>query len=172
MKKLLILASLCLSMSISAFAQGYGRPNNGQRMPFQFDAVVDTAIINHIGLEADKLQQVYKLQETKQSEQREMFQGARRERGQRMSEEERQAMQEKRQAFTNEYRKQLRAIIGDQLYITYLEKMLDRQASMRFGRMGGGPRGGQGFNRGGGDNGFGGGNNGFGGNDGFGGGGF
>ena len=165
MKKTLILAGICLSMCLSAFAQNDMGRQNGRMRP-NFDAVVDTAVINHIGLDEAVLKKVYELQTTKQAEQREMFQnGMRRERGQRMSEEERQAMQTKRQEFTNQYRQQLRALIGDQLYITYLEKMLDRQSMMRFQRggfgggngqrPGGGQRGGFGGENGGG---FGGGN--------------
>ena len=169
MKKFLFLAGICLSMSMALMAQDNHRRGGGRRMPFSIDAVVDTAVINHIGLEDAVLQQVYKLQETKMAEQREQMEnGMRRERGQRPSEEELAAMREKRQAFTDQYRQQLRALIGDQLYITYLEKMLDRQATMRFNRMGGQRGGGQAFPQGG--QGFGGGN-GFG-NDGFGGGGF
>lgn len=147
MKKTLFLAGICLAMCLSAFAQNErGNRPNGQRMRMNFDAVVDTAVINHIGLDDAVLQQVYQLQTTKQEEQRAMFQNNRRERGQRMTDEERKAMQEKRQAFTDQYRKDLRALIGDQLYITYLEKMLDRQSMMRFqrGNFGGGnPMGGQ-----------------------------
>ena len=166
MKKVLILAGICLSLCGSLMAQPNGRPNGGPRGRFNLDAVVDTAVINHIGLPEATLQQVYELQKNKMEVQLEMFKSMRPGRGQRLSEEERQAMNEKRQAFTTQYRQELRAIVGDAAYITYLEKLIDHQATQRFGRMGnfggqrmggqqpgGGGFGGEGF----GGNGFGGG---------------
>ncbi len=170
MKKILILAGVCITMCLTSFAQDMqGQRQGGQRQRRSMDAVVDTAIINHMDLKAEVLQQVLTLQEAKQAQQREAMQQMRQNRnGQRMDEGERKAMQEKMQAFTAQYRKELREILGDETYIAYLEKMLDRQ-SMRM--MGGGRPGGQGGQRGGqrqggfqggfpgGDGGFGGGNN-------------
>ena len=151
MKKALIIASVCLMASFTAFAQdNMSRRSNGQRMMRNIDNVVDTAVINHIGLADATLQQVYNLQKGKMEEQKQMMQESRHERGQKLSDSDRKEMQEKRQAFTDQYRKELRSIIGDAAYVTYLEKMLDRQSSMRFGRMNGGQRpNGQGGPRGG-----------------------
>lgn len=167
MKKLLMLAGLCLAICSSVVAQDFGQGGRqgGQRGPRrQMDAVVDTAIINHMDLNQEVLQQVYKLQEAKQAEQKEAM-GNMRQRGQRMSEEGRKEFMEKQQAFTAQYRKELRALIGDENYITYLEKMLDRRPMFGGMQRGGMPRGqmggGQGFGGGqpggGFDNGFGGG---------------
>ena len=138
MKKFLVLAGICLAMCAGCMAQeAQNQRQGGQRMRRQMDAVVDTAVINHMDLKADVLQKVYTLQEAKQAEQKAQMEQMKGKRGQRPSDEERKAMQEKRQAFTAQYRKELRAILGDANYIAYLEKMLDRQG-MRM--MGGGPR--------------------------------
>ena len=96
-----------------------------------------------MNISADVLQKVYDLQKSKQEEQQKVMAGFRQQRGQRLSEEERKAMMEQREAFTAQYRKELRALIGDETYITYLEKQLNRQG-MRM-MMGGGqrPNGGQ-----------------------------
>ncbi len=145
MKKIVILAGICLTMCFSAIAQNNQR-QGGQRGPRMMDAVVDTAIINHMGIDDAVLKKIYELQESKQAEQKEMMKNARPEKGQKMSEEARKAMQEKREAFTAQYRKELRALIGDETYIAYLEKKVDRSVMMRFGgqRQGqGGQRGGQ-----------------------------
>lgn len=166
MKRIFLLACICMAVSLSAFAQNRQGGQGGQRGPrHNMDAVVDTAIINHMDLEAETLQKVLQLQSTKQAEQREMMGSLRSNRGQRMSEEDRNAMRTKMQDFTAQYRKDLRAILGDDLYISYLEKYCDRQAMMRMMRPGmqGGQRPQMGGPRGdfGGDNGFGGGDGGF-----------
>lgn len=154
MKKFLILASMCLVMSVSAIAQDKPakremaprqRPQQEQMQQRQrrsMDVVVDTAIINHMDLSAEVLQQVMALQEAKQAEQKKAMSEMRQNRnGQRMSEEERKAMREKTQAFTAQYRKELRALLGDEAYIAYLEKMVDSRNMMRMG--GGRPQAGQ-----------------------------
>lgn len=142
MKKLMMLAGLCLMVSISAVAQDFQGNRQGRGPRRQMDAVVDTAIINHMNLDEAVLQKVYQLQEAKAQEQRESM-GQTRQRGQRMSEEDRQAFMDKMQAFKTQYRKDLRAIIGDDAYILYLEKSLDNRA-MNFMRGGQGrPMGGQ-----------------------------
>ncbi len=152
MKKFLILASMCLVMSVSAIAQDKPakremaprqRPQQEQMQQRQrrsMDVVIDTAVINSLNLEAEVMEKVTALKEAKQVEQREAMKEMRATRGQQMGEEERKAMREKMQAFTAQYRKELRTILGDEAYITYLEKMLDRQNM----RMGGGMRPGQG----------------------------
>ena len=157
MKKIMILAGICLAMCTSVMAQdfegGQRGGQGGQRARRQMDMVVDTAVINHIDLKAETLQKVYELQQAKQAEQKEIMQSARPQKGQRMSDEDRKAFQEKRQAFTAQYRKELRALIGDEAYILYLERMVDRQGMMRMGGQRpqgqGGQRGGQGGQRGG-----------------------
>jgi len=135
MKKLIIIAALHLAFCLSLIGQVYKDYDRqgGQRQRRSMDMVVDTAVINHIDLNAEVLQKVYALQESKQQQQRELMQGMRPGKGQRMSEEERKAIAEKREAFTSAYRKELRELIGDEAYILYLEKMLDRQGMMRMG---------------------------------------
>jgi len=137
MKKIMILAGICLAMCTSAIAQDFGQGGQrqgGQRMRRQMDAVVDTTVINHMDINVEVLQKVYTLQEAKQKEQKAQMEEMRKNRnGQRMSEEERNAFTEKQKAFTAQYRKELRAILGDEAYIIYLEKMLDRQGMMRMG---------------------------------------
>ena len=143
MKKFLILAGICLVMSANVIGQDFNQRQGGQRSRRSMDAVVDTAIINHLNISADVLQKVYDLQKSKQEEQQKVMAGFRQQRGQRLSEEERKAMMEQREAFTAQYRTELRALIGYETYITYLEKQLNRQG-MRM-MMGGGqrPNGGQ-----------------------------
>lgn len=171
MKKFLLLASLCLAICSGVSAQDFQGRQGGQRGQrgnrMQIDMVVDTAIINHMDLSEEVLQQVYQLQEKKHAEQKEAMSSMKR--GQRMNEEELKAFMDRQQEFNAQYRKELRALLGDEAYIAYLEKMLDRRPSfgMMRGRgqmggqrpMGGGDFGGQGFGGGG-----------FGGGDGFGGG--
>lgn len=162
MKKSLFLTGLCLMMSVALMAQG--NQNNGQRQMRQMrqmDAVVDTAVINHMNLDAQVLEKVYKLQESKKAEQEAMMKESRPQKGQRMSDAERKAMQEKRETFTAKYRKELRELLGDETYILYLEKQVDRNSARQFmmrpmqnnrGQQGGGQRQGGGF---GGNGGFG-----------------
>ncbi len=166
MKKFMILAGICLVMCANAIGQDSNQRQGGQRARRMMDAVVDTAIINHMDINTEVLQKVYALQQSKQEEQRKIMGDFRQQRGQRLSDEERKAMAEKREAFTAQYRKELRALIGDETYIAYLEKQLSRQGMMRmmqgggqrgnngqFGgqRQGGGQRGGFGGGFGGGD---------------------
>lgn len=164
MKKYLIIATLGFMMGASAVAQdmnrgGIGRHNQGGRQPqsgYQMDQVVDTAVINHIDLEAEVLTKVHELQAVKKEALGAMMREMRPEKGARISEEQRKAVSEKREAFTVQYRKDLRALIGDEKYILYLEKQLDSHAphqgmmrgGMNPGQMrqmqnrGNGPRGG------------------------------
>ena len=69
MKKFLILAGICLVMSANVIGQDFNQRQGGQRSRRSMDAVVDTAIINHLNISADVLQKVYDLQKSKQEEQ-------------------------------------------------------------------------------------------------------
>ena len=152
MKKCMILLALCLTMCAVAMAQN--RPqrggNNhqmmqaGQHMPApNADAVVDTTIINHIGLSDDVLAKVYNLQQAKKESLGAMMREMRPERGTRMTEEQSKAFTEKRSEFVTNYRKELRELIGDEAYINYLEKQLDSRSLSQGMRRGGNQRGGQ-----------------------------
>ena len=165
----MIMAALLLLTGATAMAQ---RDNNlrGERrgMPGMGDMVVDTAIINQMNLEEKMHKEILMLQATKSEEMKAEMQKRREERKgnrQRFSDEERKEMMEKSKAATQAYRNELRKIMGDDLYITYLEKKLDARPMM------GRARGGQGMREGGMPQ-RGGRGGGFGGNGGFGGGGF
>lgn len=176
MKKVLVCLACMLLVCAGAVAQNRqgGRNNRqGNGRQFQPMAVIDTAVINHIGLSDEVLAQVYALQEKQAAVAEEQMKGMMPERGKRMTEEARNEMQEKTTKMKAAFRLELRNLIGDESYITYLEKQLDSRGmfggrQMQMGGMNGqrGNWGGQG-----GQGGFGGGQGGFGGGD-FPGGGF
>lgn len=96
------------------------------------DSVVDTAIINKMQLEPELVAKIIDLQQAKQEEMKTQMsqpQG----RG-RMSEEDRKAMMVRREAFTKKYRADLRSLMGDDIYVAYLEKMLDARQSFNMGQ--------------------------------------
>lgn len=184
-KKILMAAMCCLTLSMgSALAQNEmpegrnGRPMRGGAHGGMrgMEVVADTAITNHMGLTEDQLKRVEEINANYQAQMQEMMsQGRRSQEGMRLSREEREARMQQITAQKKEARQQLRSVLGDELYIQYLETQLDRLPSMMIGRggFGGehhGPRGGGrmgGGRMGGGrmDGGFG--NDGFGDNDGF-----
>lgn len=127
MKLKLMLTVACLSLAACAFAQN--RQNNGRQRGQRgnFDMVVDTAIVNRIGLDKATYDKVLTLQKNKQQEMQTLMQNSRPEKGQKMSDADRKAMMEKREAFTKGYRAEFRNIIGTEKYIEYLEKQVDRQ---------------------------------------------
>lgn len=124
MKKFILALCLC-TLSLCAWAQqNQNRQFRGPRRAT--DAVVDTAIMNKMEIAPEMMALILNLQQTKQEQMKaEMTQS--RGRGTRMSDEERQALADRRQTFSKIYRAELRAIMGDELYITYLEKMLDNR---------------------------------------------
>jgi len=124
---------------------GRNRGNHQARM-FQPLAVIDTAIINHIGLSEEMLKEVYTLQSDQEEEAKKAMEGMMPERGKRMSEDAMKGMQEKMTATKSEFRGQLRNLIGDEMYITYLEKSLDMRGMFggRNMQMGGGMQRGNG----------------------------
>lgn len=127
MKRKMFLTALCLTLAVFGFAQGRNGGAQRPTMRGNMDAVVDTAIINHMGLPEATVQQVLTLQQAKQEEMKQQMQQQQNNKGQRLSDAERNALQQKRTEFTQKYRQELRAILGDQNYITYLEKQLDRR---------------------------------------------
>lgn len=168
MKTKMILTSLLLVVGMSAMAQGGPRGNRGGRGGFNMDQVVDTAVINKLDLQPEVVAQVLELQASKADAIKEQMEKLGK-RGNNRNKEQREAMQKEREEFNAAYRAELRQILGDETYITYLEKMLDNRGMMGMPRMN---MNGQGFGQGGfpgGEGGFPGGG-GFGG--GFGGGGF
>lgn len=152
MKKIIFSLVCMLLICSAAVAQNRGgnRNRQGGGRGFQPMAVIDTAVVNHIGLSEELLAQVYALKDAQAEEAKEQMSKMMPERGKRMNEEARAEMMEKMAAMKQGFRKQLRALIGDEMYIAYLEKALDTRNMNMMRPM----QGGQGF---GGQGGFGGG---------------
>lgn len=130
MKTKLILTTLVLLVGFSVMAQNNNNRSRRINNRYNMDLVVDTAIMNKMNLEANMLTEILELQKNKQTAMREMMQQSRPSQGKRMSDEDRAKMLEQRTSFTAGYRAELRKIMGDQLYIQYLEKQLDSRQNM------------------------------------------
>jgi hypothetical protein len=175
MKKKLLTAAVCLMLGLGCLvAQDRNTQRRAQqRAPRQMDAVVDTAVLNRMQLDEAMMTQILALQNAKQTEQNAMLEAERNNRttdsnGKRVrrSDDEREAMRQQQEEFKAQYRADLHLIMGDSLYISYLEKLIDARSAMQMrpnmGQTGGNNRGGNDFgggNRGGEDfgGGFGGG---------------
>ncbi|MBR5717160.1 MAG: hypothetical protein IKX59_11280 [Bacteroidales bacterium] len=130
MKRILLAAICCMAIgmgSVMAQDQSHGRGMRGQGRQQMFQ-LADTAITNHMNLTADQQVQIAQLNESFQEQ---MKAGG--ERGKRLDKETRQAQRTQIEAKRTEARKQLRAILGTELYIEYLEKALDRRPMMMGG---------------------------------------
>lgn len=180
MKKALWAAVCCMSLGLSnVFAQN-DMPQGGRHMRGGMrggmEMVADTAITNHMELSIEQAKAIEEINTTYRAKiqslimpQNEDNKPANREEGRRMRREGRDVRMQQINAEKKEARQQLRAVLGDELYIQYLEESIDRRPMMMGGPrgghgVGGGQRGGQrGGHRGGG---FGGGfDGGFDGND-------
>lgn len=132
MKVKMILAALCLCICLGTMAQ---RPNRGRsatpNMARPANAIVDTAILNKMNLEAKMLSEILALKETKQAEFTQEMKSAHLEKGKKMDNAARKAFQEKHATFMASYRTELRKIMGTELYISYLEKQVDNRRVMR-----------------------------------------
>jgi cytochrome c556 len=126
MKTKSLLLTVCLGMALcgSLMAQSNNK-NSNRRAPRQIDAVVDTAVLNKMSLDQKVYDQVIALQQSKLTEMQEQAKQDRADR----SEEARKARQEARKTFTAGYRAELRTLLGDELYIQYLERQLDQRAT-------------------------------------------
>jgi cytochrome c556 len=126
MKTKSLLLTVCLSMALcgSLMAQSNNK-NSNRRAPRQIDAVVDTAVLNKMSLDQKVYDQVIALQQSKLTEMQEQAKQDRADR----SEEARKAREEARKTFTAGYRAELRTLLGDELYIQYLERQLDQRAT-------------------------------------------
>lgn len=152
MKKFLMAAMCCMLCAATLMAQNKGdqRPRgmNVQQMnavPVQM--VADTTISNHIGLTAKQMQKIDELNKAFVEKMRAEM-AKRRGNGKTLTEEERKAYQQEAADVRHASLKELRAIMGDDKYIEYLEKSLDDMFHKTFGRAQGGqgrpaPRGGQ-----------------------------
>lgn len=147
MKKTILAALCCLTLSAgSLVAQDnahsqFGRQGRGGR---SVEQIADTAITNHLDLQPEQLTQVEALN-TRYKEQLQAQQKGFATDGRRMSREDREARVQQFRQTRQQFRAELRTILGDSLYIQYLEESLDRQPMSMA------PRGGMnGFNQGGG----------------------
>ncbi len=138
MKKTILSLALCIAMATTAaMAQDSNRRNNTQRRaPQQMDAVVDTTVLNKMELEPQLLTQILELQTTKQAEQKATLEAERTNRTadgkrQKLTDEEREARRQEQEAFKAGYRQELRTLMGDALYIAYLERLVDARGMMR-----------------------------------------
>lgn len=100
----------------------------GRMQMFQ---LADTTITNQMGLTSAQQVEIAKLNENYREQLK-----ADNEKGKKLDKETREARRAQMEATRAEGRKQLRAILGTELYIEYLEKSLDRRPMMV-----GGPRG-------------------------------
>jgi len=138
MKKILMAAICCMTIGLGSVLaqdqpQGRGMRGPGRQQMFQ---LADTAITNHMSLTPDQKVQIAQLNEKFQEQMK--VDG---ERGKRLDKEARQSQRAKYDAQRTEARKQLRAILGTELYIEYLEKTIDRRSMMMVGPRGPRPDG-------------------------------
>lgn len=131
MKLNLILTALILSCGMNVMAQDSNNSRRVSRRGFsgERDAVIDTAIINRMNIDAKMMEEILSLQTVKKEEQKVQMEEIRKNgnKEQRRSKEARSKMIEQRQAFKTAYRLELRKIMGDELYIIYLEKVIDQR---------------------------------------------
>ena len=102
----------------------------------QMFQVADTAITNQLNLTTAQQVEIAKLNENYREQMK-----ADAENGKKLNKETREARRAQMEAKRAESRKQLRAILGTELYIEYLEKTLDRRPMMMGGQRGPRPDG-------------------------------
>ena len=127
MKKILLAAICCMTMmTCSVLAQDQPQ-RRGMRDGFrqQMFQVADTAITNQLNLTTAQQVEIAKLNESYLEQMK-----ADGEKGKKVDKETRVARRAQMEAKRAEGRKQLRAILGTELYIEYLEKALDRRPMM------------------------------------------
>lgn len=147
MKKTFLVTISCMMLSIgSAMAQGempqggrqgHGGMHSGMRPGMEM--IADTTITNHMNLSDEQLKKIDELNADYQAKMKAMI-SQRGEAGRRMSREDREGRMQLIKDQKTAARQQLRAVLGDELYIQYLECQLDRTPAMM---MGGGNRGGR-----------------------------
>ena len=147
MKKTIFAALCCMVLSLgSAMAQDempqtQGGPRGGRGMRGRAEIqLADTAITNHMDLTPDQQNAITALNAA-YMEKVEAGMSNRDENGKKLSKEERKARQEQMKSMRQEGRKQLREVLGTELYIQYLEEAADRMPMMG-GMRGMGPQGG------------------------------
>ena len=138
MKKILLAAICCMTMMTSSVVAQDHPQRRGMRDGFrqQMFQVADTAITNQLNLTTAQQVEIAKLNESYLEEMK-----ADGEKGKKVDKETREARRAQMEAKRAEGRKQLRAILGTELYIEYLEKALDRRPMMMGGQRGPRPDG-------------------------------
>lgn len=138
MKKILLAAICCMTMMTSSVLAQDQPQRRGMRDGFrqQMFQVADTAITNQLNLTTAQQVEIAKLNENYLEEMK-----ADGEKGKKLDKEAREARRAQMEAKRAEGRKQLRAILGTELYIEYLEKALDRRPMMMGGQRGPRPDG-------------------------------
>ncbi len=148
MKKIILAAICCVTIGFgSAMAQDQQeeRGGRGKRGGQEMVQLADTSITNHMNLTAPQLAKIAELNADFKAQVE--ANSGKKEKGKKLSKEEREAQRVQMEASKSEGRKQLREILGTELYIEYLEKALDRRPMMSGprGQMGnGGQRGNRG----------------------------
>lgn len=121
-------------------------PVRGNMPPAQMrpgmEMVADTTITNHMQLSVEQAKQIEMIN-AKYTEQVKALVNKRATEGQRMNREQRDAMVQQLANLKKEGRQQLRKVLGDNLYIEYLEKANEQAPAMPMGgaQMRGGQRG-------------------------------
>ncbi len=138
MKKILLAALCCMTMATSIVlaqdqSQRRGMREGNRQQMFQ---LADTAITNHLNLTTAQQVEIAKLNESFREQMR-----AEAEKGRNLDREARAAHRTEMEAKRAEGRKQLRAILGTELYIEYLEKAIDQRPMMMGGQRGPRPDG-------------------------------
>ena len=138
MKKILLAAICCMTMMTSSVLAQNQPQRRGMRDGFrqQMFQLADTAITNQLNLTTAQQVEIAKLNENYLEEMK-----ADGEKGKKIDKEAREARRAQMEAKRAEGRKQLRAILGTELYIEYLEKALDRRPMMMGGQRGPRPDG-------------------------------
>lgn len=157
MKKFATAAICCLALSLSSVMAQNQMPQGGRPMRGMMRGgatlIADTTITNHMNLTPEQTQQIMVINDNYRAQMQAAMSGNHHGDGQHMSREDREARMQQVQGQRKEARKQLRAVLGDDLYIEYLELSLDRVPMMGGQRGGhgvagphgvGGPRGPQG----------------------------
>ena len=144
MNKRILAALCCITLSMGTLCAQESAPQRGNRTYGMRGAapaptmLADTTITNHMELSAEQLVAIGKLND-EYKEQVTAQKTGRTQDGKKVRREDRMARFEQLKTIKLQYRKQLREILGDELYIDYLEKSLDKVPA--FGTMQGGMRG-------------------------------
>ncbi len=161
MKKIFFTMALCCMTCTSVMM---AQDNTQSKAPRNMNArnmnavpvqmLADTTVSNHIGLSVEQMEQINVLNKAYVEKVRTAMK-SRPDRGSKMDDKTRETFQKLAADSRNEALKDLRKIMGDDKYIEYLEKSLDKafltmtsrhsgQGAPHGGIQGGGPRSGQG----------------------------